>query len=104
MQTPTKPQASNSPSLNQVTSNQRPVTPSEGKQRSPARGISGLDLMEMLLRASPTKNGQDLKTTPYAVNSSPVKMASPCHLQLGSPQNQYKDVSDHLKSILKVSA
>jgi len=99
-----KPQVSNSPGVNQVTSNQRPVTPSEG-QRSPARGISGLDLMEMLLRASPTGNGQDLKATPSAVvNTSPVKMASPCHLQLGSSHNQYKDVSDHLKSILKVSA
>jgi len=74
--------------------------------RTKATGISGLDLMEMLLRASPTHR-QDLNSTPMSAAlkkmTTPVKL-SPCHLQLGSNDSQYKDISDHLKSILKVTA
>jgi hypothetical protein len=66
-------------------------------------GVSGLDLMEMLIRASPTTHRQDLISTPAPVKASPVNL-SPCHLQLGSMDSQYKDISNHLKSILKVSA
>jgi len=62
-------------------------------------GISGHDLMEMLLRASPTK-GQDLKKT-----ATPQKLATSCQLSYGSSDStEYKDITDHLKSLLKVSA
>jgi hypothetical protein len=81
-----------------------PATPVGGSKAGAAGGISGLDLMEMLIRASST-NTQDLHSTPTPVvkRATPVKL-SPCHLQLGSKDSQYKDISDHLKSILKVSA
>lgn len=83
--------------------------PSDGmktpeKKAEPTNGVTGLDLMEMLIRSSPT-NRQDLNSTPApAVKKASSVNLSPCHVQLGSMEDQYKDISEHLKSLLKVSA
>jgi len=85
-----------------------PVTSIEGKATNgptvggKAEGITGRDLMEMLIRASPSQR-QDFNATPAAKAPASVKL-SPCHLQIASGATQYKEISEHLKSILNVSA
>lgn len=71
-----------------------------------------VDLIQMLIQASP-KREQEPELKPQEKKMikevTPVKLiprspATPCHLQFNNCGQEYKNVSDHLKSLLKVSA
>lgn len=68
----------------------------EGKKKS--SGISGQDLME-LLKSGPPSQGKELRATPVKGMGSPS-----CQFDHhDSADSQYKDITNHLKSILNVS-
>jgi hypothetical protein len=102
-QTPVKPKSS----ALVVVSNSNEVvrTPAAvgSKTREQTPGITGQDLMEMLIRASPS-HPQDLNSPPRPVKAPTPVNVSPCHRQLGSTGSQYKEISEQLKSLLNVSA
>lgn len=69
----------------------------EGKKKS-SSGISGQDLME-LLKSGPPSQGKELRATPIKGMGSPS-----CQFDHhDSADSQYKDITNHLKSILNVS-
>lgn len=85
--------------------------------QSPRKEVEGkVDLMQMLIKASPAKKQEQppqaevvkekkVILTPVKVKQVPIANAKPCHLQLNDATGQeYKNVSDCLKSLLKVSA
>lgn len=99
-QTPVKPKPTPVVKLN---SNESTPAAVVSKVKEQTQGITGQDLMEMLIRASPS-NRQDLNSPPHPVKAPTPVNVSPCRLHIGSTGSQYKEISENLKSLLNVSA
>jgi len=65
-----------------------------------------VDLFQMLMNASPKRIESPVKLIPTATASTRTVIAKPCQLYFGEENDQqhYKDISQHLKTLLKVTA